>query len=93
MNFMADILPRLLNLTLVVFMLGSLLEMGLKLKLSEARGAMRNVRFLVLTLLWSFVLGPALAVLLTRVIPMPEPYALGMLFLREWHRARHFFRS
>jgi bile acid:Na+ symporter, BASS family len=78
---MADILPQLLNLTLVIFMFGSLLEMGLKLKLSEAKGAIRNVRFLVLTLLWSFVLGPALAVLLTKIIPLAEPYALGMLFL------------
>jgi len=78
---MADILPKLLNLTLVLFMVGSLLEMGLRLKLGEARGAIRNVRFVALTLLWSFVLGPALALLLTKIIPLPEPYALGMLFL------------
>lgn len=78
---MAEILSKLLNITLVIFMVGSLLEMGLKLKLDEMFKAMRNVRFVVLSLVWSFVLGPALAVLLTKVIPLSEPYALGLLFL------------
>jgi BASS family bile acid:Na+ symporter len=72
---------KLLNITLVIFMVGSLLEMGLKLKLSEAKRATRNVRFLILTLFWSFVLGPSFAVLLTKIIPLPEPYAVGFLLL------------
>jgi BASS family bile acid:Na+ symporter len=32
-------------------------------------------------LLWCFVLGPALAVLLTKLIPLAEPYALGLVIL------------
>jgi len=78
---MAEILPILLKITLVLFMVGSLLEMGLKLKVNEARGAVRNVRFMVLSVLWCFVLCPAFAVLLTKIIPLAEPYALGLLFL------------
>jgi BASS family bile acid:Na+ symporter len=35
----------------------------------------------VLSLLWCFVLGPALAVLLTKIMPLAEPYALGLVFL------------
>jgi BASS family bile acid:Na+ symporter len=35
----------------------------------------------VLTLLWCFVLGPALAVLFTKIIPLAEPYALGLVLL------------
>ena len=78
---MAEILPQLLNLTLVIFMFGSLLEMGLRINVSAAMGALRNVPFVALTLFWSFVVGPAFAVLLTRIIPLAEPYALGLLFL------------
>jgi BASS family bile acid:Na+ symporter len=77
----AEILSKLLTFTLVIFMVGSLLEMGLKLKLDEALKALRNVRFMALGVLWSFVLSPALAVLLTKVLPLSEPYALGLLFL------------
>lgn len=62
-------------------MVGNLLEVGLRLRVSEAFAALRNVRFLVLSLLWCFVLGPALAVLLTRIIPLSEPYALGLVLL------------
>ncbi len=78
---MHELLSKLLTVTLVIFMAGNLLDMGLKLKLDEAFKALRNVRFVVLTLIWSFVLGPALAVLLTKVLPLAAPYALGLLFL------------
>jgi BASS family bile acid:Na+ symporter len=78
---MAGVLQKLLGVTLVIFMVGNLLEMGLKLRLDEAFKSLRNVRFVMLTLLWSFVLCPALAVLLTKIIPLAEPYALGLLFL------------
>lgn len=62
-------------------LLGNLLEVGLRLKVAEALDALRNLRFVVLTLLWCFVLGPALAVLLTKIIPLAEPYALGLVLL------------
>ncbi len=71
----------LLNLTIVVFMVGNLLEVGLRLKVEEALAALRDARFAALTLLWCFILGPALAVLLTKIIPLAEPYALGLILL------------
>ncbi|RPJ75569.1 MAG: hypothetical protein EHM24_04020 [Acidobacteria bacterium] len=74
-------LQALLGITLVVFMVGSLLEVGLRLRLPGAVRALRNLRFVGLSVLWAFVVGPAFAVLLTKVIPLAEPYAVGMLFL------------
>ena len=41
--------------------------------------SLRSVRVLGLTLGWSWVVGPALAVLLTKILPMAEPYAVGLL--------------
>src|SRR5512135_228604 len=76
-----DILDLALKVSLVVFMLGNLLDMGLRLKLREALGGLRNVRFVVLSVLWGFVLCPALAYALTKVIPLDSPYAIGMVLL------------
>lgn len=78
---MVDLLEKLLGGTIAVFMAGSLLEMGLKLDLKRASGALRDVRFMVTSLLWSFVIGPALAVLLAKGLPLAEPYALGLILL------------
>jgi bile acid:Na+ symporter, BASS family len=78
---MVDLLEKLLGVTIAIFMAGSLLEMGLKLDLKKAVHAFRDVRFIVMALLWSFAIGPALAILLARVLPLAEPYALGLILL------------
>jgi len=78
---MVDLLEKLLGVTIAIFMAGSLLEMGLKLDLKKAVHAFRDVRFVVMALLWSFAIGPALAILLARVLPLAEPYALGLILL------------
>lgn len=76
-----DIINTILNITIVIFMVGNLLEVGLRLNVAEALAALRNVRFVVLSLLWCFVLGPAVAVLLTNIIPLNQEYALGLVLL------------
>ena len=81
MNQVFNILDFVLKVSLVVFMVGNLLDMGLRLKLREGLGGLRNVRFVVLSLLWGFLLCPALAYLLTKVIPLEQPYAIGMILL------------
>src|SRR5512143_4242345 len=78
---MEQVLQKIQAITIVIFMVGNLLEVGLRLDAPEAVAALRNVRFVVLSLLWCFVLGPALAVLLTKLIPLTEPYAIGLVVL------------
>ncbi len=75
------VLDIVLKVSLVIFMAGNLLDMGLRLKLREALGGLRNVRFVVLSVLWGFVLLPALALLLTKVVPLGLPYAMGLMLL------------
>jgi bile acid:Na+ symporter, BASS family len=70
-----------LKISLVLFMVGNLLDMGLRLKLHEAIRALRNVRFVTQCLLWGFILLPGLAYLLTVVVPLAAPYAIGLLLL------------
>jgi BASS family bile acid:Na+ symporter len=74
---MDTLLQNLLGITLVGFMVGSLLEVGLKLRIREAIAALHNVRFVTRSLLWAFALCPMLALLLSRVVPLAESYAIG----------------
>jgi bile acid:Na+ symporter, BASS family len=78
---MTELLPILLKITVVIFMVGNLLELGLRIDLKKAVAGLRDVRFVTLSLLWAFVLCPALAYLLGVVLPLPEPYAMGLLLL------------
>lgn len=75
------VLDVLLKVSLVLFMAGSLLDMGLGLKLRDALIGLRDVRFLGFGLLFGFVLGPLLAFVLTWIIPLQESYAVGLLLL------------
>ncbi len=47
-----ETLQVLLEISLVIFMAGNLLDMGLRLKMSEALRGLRNVRFVAASLLW-----------------------------------------
>ena len=78
---MTELLPILLKVTVVIFMVGNLLELGLRIDLNKAMAGLRDVRFVALSLLWAFVLCPALAYALGLVLPLSEPYAMGLLLL------------
>jgi len=71
----------LLKISLVIFMAGNLLDMGLGLQPQCALEGFRNLRFVAHTLLWGFGLGPALAYAITRIIPLEQPYAIGLLLM------------
>jgi bile acid:Na+ symporter, BASS family len=78
---MTELLPILLKITVIIFMAGNLLELGLRLDIKRAMTGLRDLRFVTLSLLWAFVLCPALAYLLGVVLPLSEPYAMGLLLL------------
>ena len=77
----AETLNALLKISLVIFMAGNLLDMGLRLKLGTALVGLRNMRFVSFSLLWCFVLGPAVAYGITQVIPLEPPYAMGLILI------------
>jgi bile acid:Na+ symporter, BASS family len=78
---MTDLLMTSLKISLVIFMAGNLLDMGLRLDPRDALRGLRNVRFVGLTLVWGFVVGPALAWVIPRVIPLDPAYAPGLILL------------
>ena len=78
---MSEILLILFKITVLIFMIGNLVDLGLKLNLKEAFRGLRDVRFVVLSLLWAFVLCPGLAYVLSMFIPLTPGYAMGFLLL------------
>lgn len=78
---MPQTLDNLLKVSLVIFMVGNLLDMGLQIKIKDALAGFRNVRFVSLSILWGFFLCPGLAYLLTRIIPLDPFYGMGMVLL------------
>ncbi len=78
---MHELLQLVLKVSLVIFMVGNLLAMGLQIRVSDAIMPLKSVRFVFTTLVASFVFSPALAYVLTLVVPMERPYATGLLLL------------
>jgi BASS family bile acid:Na+ symporter len=78
---MTDQLLLVLKIAVSIATIGSLLELGLQLEFRKALVGLRNMRFVLLTLLWGFVLGPALAWLITRVLPLEQPYGIGLIVM------------
>jgi BASS family bile acid:Na+ symporter len=74
-------IETIFSLVVVIFTVANLAAMGLELDLREAIKALRNVRFVALVFVWSWVVGPAFALLLTTVLPLSEPYAMGLLLI------------
>lgn len=63
----------------VFYAVANLASMGMELSLGETLKSLKSIRLLSLTLIWSWVIGPALALLLTKLLPLAEPYAMGLL--------------
>ncbi|MBP7891867.1 MAG: hypothetical protein KAZ58_03065, partial [Arenimonas sp.] len=70
-----------LKVSLVFFMAGNLLDMGLRLDIRNALRGLGDVRFVLLALFWGFVFGPGVAYLIARIMPLDAPYALGLVLM------------
>jgi len=71
----------LLKISLVVFIAGNLLEMGLRLGSKDAFRGLRDIRYVAHILVWGFVIGPALAYGITRLLSLPPPFAAGLILV------------
>jgi BASS family bile acid:Na+ symporter len=63
----------------LVFTVSNLASMGLQVDIPRVLKTARNPRFLVLVLVWGWAVGPALGYLITRILPLAEPYAAVVL--------------
>jgi BASS family bile acid:Na+ symporter len=77
----AEILQVVLKISIVLFMVGNMAGLGAEVAMREALAALRNGRFIGMSIVWGWVLCPAFAYLLTKIIPMQQPYAIGLILL------------
>lgn len=76
-----EICTMLMKISLVFFMAGNLMDMGLRLNLPDAIKGLRDVKFVSYTLLWGFVIGPAIAYVITLFMPIDKPLADGLILM------------
>jgi BASS family bile acid:Na+ symporter len=62
-----------------LFTVSNLAAMGLQVKVPEVLVALRNRKSLALIAVWGWVVGPAFGYLITRVLPLAEPFAVVVL--------------
>lgn len=65
----------------LLFIVTSMLAMGMSLHLAQILQPLKNVRLVALTLLANFVLVPLLAYLITSLIPLEQSLRIGLIVL------------
>ena len=70
-----------LKASVAVFMIGNLFAMGLQLNVREALDGLSDRKFVLLSLVAGFVIGPGIAFLLATLLPISGHYALGLVLL------------
>ena len=80
MNEIIQFCQSIFNPLVIVFTVANLLSMGLQVNLGKMFKVVGNLKFLGLTFGLGWVLGPAVAYLITLVIPLDQPYVV-VLFI------------
>jgi len=78
---MFELLTTIFGLSLAVFVIGSMMAMGLSLKIKMIIEPLKNVKLVVLALLGNFVLVPIVAYLIIRILSLDEPLSIGLIVL------------
>jgi predicted Na+-dependent transporter len=78
---MTEILATLAQLSVLVFVIGSMASMGLSLKMPQIVAPLKNAKLVVLALVANFILVPALAVVIALIIPLDESVRIGLILL------------
>ena len=76
-----DVLTTLANLSMLVFVICSMLSMGLSLTVAEISAPLKNTRLVIKSLIASFVLVPILGFALATFMPVTEGAAIGLIIV------------
>jgi len=69
------------QISVVIFTVTNIGALGLETNLREATKNLYSFRAIGLVLLWGWVVGPALAILIIRLLPLAEGHAAGLLLI------------
>ena len=75
------VLEKAVPIATLIFVVSSMVAMGLGLKVAQITAPLRNLRLVAMSLLANFALMPAAAIVLARVLRLDEPLGVGLLVL------------
>lgn len=78
---MSDFLNTLSNLYTLAFVITSMLSMGLSLTIPQIMAPLKNTRLVIMALVANFILVPAVAYILTLLIPMTQENQIGLILI------------
>jgi bile acid:Na+ symporter, BASS family len=76
-----ELLQKATSVAMLIFVLSSMLAMGLGLTVSQIITPLRHARLVVLSLLANFVLMPLAAIALAALLQLDQPLGVGLLLL------------
>jgi BASS family bile acid:Na+ symporter len=76
-----EILSKAVPITMLAFVLSSMLSMGLSLTVGQILAPLRNYKLIVLALLANFVLMPFAAFSIAKLLRLDEPLGIALLLL------------
>jgi BASS family bile acid:Na+ symporter len=76
-----ELLQKATSVAMLIFVLSSMLAMGLGLTVSQIITPLRHARLVVLSLLANFVLKPLAAIALAALLRLDQPLGVGLLLL------------
>src|ERR1700704_2954378 len=83
-----DLKQAALSTCTIVFVLSSMLGIGLGLRVSEIVAPLRNGRLVALVLVANFVVMPAVALALARLLRLDASFAVGLMVLPHGDHGR-----
>ena len=79
MNAVMQFLQTTFGPLVLIFTVSNLAAMGLQVRMPQVATALKNRRAIALIFIWGWVLGPSYGYLITKVLPLAEPFALVVL--------------
>jgi BASS family bile acid:Na+ symporter len=78
---MTEILETLAMLSMLVFVISSMLSMGLSLTMNQIIDPLKDAKLVILALVANFILVPIVAYAITLILPLDEPVSIGLILL------------
>jgi len=78
---MKEIMQVIFNISILVFVVGSMLGMGLSLTVKQIVEPLKNVRLVVYSILANFIVIPAFVYAMLLVLPVSEGESIGLILL------------
>ena len=79
MSAFMQFLENTLNPLILVFTVSNLAAMGLQVKMPDVLATLKNIKALTLIFVWGWILGPVVGLLITKLLPLDEPYVIVVL--------------